>query len=43
MQGQYEIKYANQRIEKGQMENNEKHGTWDFYYPEDDAQPGFWS
>ena len=43
MQGQYEIKFANKRIEKGQMVENQRHGTWNFLYPKDDAQPEFWS
>ena len=33
LHGKYEIKGVNGHIEKGQMENNKRHGTWEFYIP----------
>ena len=36
-------KYANGKIEKGQMKNNNRHGTWDIYYPIEQNNSGEWS
>ena len=34
--------YATGFIEKGEMKDNQRHGSWDFYFPESDEGPGYW-